>query len=85
MKIKLTPSRIKRLPVKSSEYTVWDSATPHLGIRIAPSGTMRFIHFVNRNGNVKRTTIGDAYSWLDLLILSGTTRQPRARSSKLSA
>ena len=61
MKIKLTPSRIRRLRAKPSEYTVWDAATPHLGIRVAPSGTMRYVHFVNRNGIVKRTTIGDAY------------------------
>lgn len=60
MKIKLTPSRIKKLRPKPSEYTVWDSATPHFGVRVTPTGAMRFIHLAPVEGRLKKKTIGDA-------------------------
>ena len=60
MKAKLTTSRIGRLRPKSGEYTVWDSITPHLGVRVTPTGTMRFIHTAQVDGKLKKTTIGDA-------------------------
>ena len=60
MKTKLTASRIGRLRPKTSEYTVWDSITPHFGIRVMPTGAMRFIHVAPTDGRLRKTTIGDA-------------------------
>ena len=60
MKINLTPPRIGKLRPKSSEFTVWDAATPHFGIRVSPTGSMRFIHLAPVEGKLKKRTIGDA-------------------------
>lgn len=60
MKAKLTPSRIGRIRPKPTEYTIWDTATPHLGVRVIPSGAMRFIHTAKVEGRLRKTTIGDA-------------------------
>ena len=60
MKINLTPSRIKKLRPKPTEFTVWDSATSHFGVRVAPTGAMRFIHLATVDGKLKKRTIGDA-------------------------
>ena len=60
MKVKLTPSRIERLKPSLREYVQWDTDTPHLGVRVKPSGELRFIHFIQRGGRAKKTTIGDA-------------------------
>ena len=60
MKIKLTPSRIGKLRPKSSEFTVWDVVTPHFGVKVAPTGSMRFIHLAPLEGKLKKRTIGDA-------------------------
>lgn len=59
MKIKLTPSKIERLRARSREYIVWDSTTPHLGVRVKPTGAMRFIHLAKRDGRLIKTTIGE--------------------------
>ena len=61
MKINLTPARIKKLRPKPGEYTVWDANTPHLGVRVAPTGSMRFTHLMLVRGKLKRTTIGDPW------------------------
>ena len=60
MKINLTPSRIGRLRPRKNEFTMWDSTTPHFGIRVAPTGAMRFIHMAKVDGKLRKTTIGDA-------------------------
>ena len=59
MKTKLTPAKIKRLRPQSKEFTVWDSTTPHFGIKVTPTGSMRFIHIAPQGGKLKKTTIGD--------------------------
>jgi integrase len=59
MKIKLTKTLIKRLRASSSEFTYWDTVTPHFGIRVKPTGEMRYIHLLKQNGRLKKTTIGD--------------------------
>ena len=60
MKTNLTASKIERLRPKSREFTLWDSATPHFGVRITPTGTMRFIHLAPVDGRLRKRTIGDA-------------------------
>lgn len=60
MKVNLTPSRIGKLRPKSGEYTVWDAATPHFGVRVTPTGAMRFIHLAPVDGKLRKRTIGDA-------------------------
>ena len=60
MKVKLTPTRIKRLKPSLREYVQWDTETPHLGVRVKPSGELRYIHFIQKGGRAKKTTIGDA-------------------------
>ena len=60
MKVKLTPTRIKRLKPSLREYVQWDAETPHLGVRVKPSGELRYIHFIQKGGRAKKTTIGDA-------------------------
>ena len=58
-KTKLTPSRIGRLRPKPKEYHVWDSITPHFGVRVMPTGAMRFIHLAPKDGRLTKITIGD--------------------------
>ena len=66
MKTRLTPSGIKRIRPKASEYTLWDDKTRHFGIRVKTTGSMRYIHMAKVDGKVRRTTIGDpAYMPLD--------------------
>ena len=60
MKIRLTPVRIRELRPSLREFTVWDTETPHFGVRVRPNGEMRYVHLVRRNGKLRKTTIGDA-------------------------
>ena len=60
MKAKLTHELVERIRPKSTDYTVWDSATPHFGLRIRPAGSKRFVHVAVNGGKLKKTTIGDA-------------------------
>jgi hypothetical protein len=59
MKVKLTKTVIKRLRPASSEFTVSDTATKHLGIRIRPTGKMLYIYVARKDGRLKKITIGN--------------------------
>jgi hypothetical protein len=59
MKVKLTKTVIGRLRPKKREYTCWDAAVKHFGIRVTPTGEMRYIHFIRKDGRVKKSTLGD--------------------------
>jgi integrase len=61
MKVKLTTTLIKRLKPSHKEYTVWDLDTPYFGVRVWPTGVLRFIHIITtKDGRQVKTTIGDA-------------------------
>jgi integrase len=58
---KLTATKIRRFVPSFREYYVWDTDTPYFGVRILPSGQLRFIHVVTtKDGRQIKTTIGDA-------------------------
>ena len=42
-RVPLTPETIERLAPRGSEYTIWDTDTPNLGVRVRPSGTATYI------------------------------------------
>ena len=59
-KMRLSDRAIVRLDAESKEYTVWDTRTAGLGVRVRSSGHRSFVVLDNRNGSVKRRTLGSA-------------------------
>ena len=49
---------LHRLRVEKAEYTVWDTHTSGLGLRVRPSGYRSFVFFDQRDGVSKRHTLG---------------------------
>ena len=78
-KMRLSDRTVTRLSATSREYSVWDTRTAGLGVRVRPSGYRSFVVLDNRNGPSKRRSLGPATSMtvdearsLCLAILSGT-------------
>ena len=59
-KMRLTDRAISRLAAAPSEYTIWDTRIPGLGVRVRPSGHWAFVALDNRDGSSKRRTLGPA-------------------------
>ncbi len=59
-RMRLSDRNIARLRAERSEYTVWDTRTAGLGVRVRPSGHRAFIHLDSRGGSSKRHTLGQA-------------------------
>ena len=56
--MRLTDAAIARLRPREREYTVWDTRTPGLGVRVRPSGGRSWVLLVNAGGRSKRVSFG---------------------------
>ena len=54
----LTQKTISAAKPKSSEYTLWDGALAHFGVRVQPSGVRSFIVQVRVQGRMRKFTLG---------------------------
>ena len=61
-RMRLTDSAIARLRPRAREYTVWDTRTPSLGVRVRPSGGTSFILLRKTDGRSTRLTLGSVTS-----------------------
>ncbi len=61
-RMRLTDAAIARLPAEASEYTIWDTRTAGLGVRVRPSGRRSYIYLgpVGTKGAVRKHTLGPA-------------------------
>lgn len=57
-RMRLSDRNVARLRVERSEYTVWDTRTAGLGVRVRPSGYRAFVYLDSRGGSSKRHTLG---------------------------
>ena len=56
--IRLTNHAISTARPKASEYTLWDSALNHFGLRVYPSGVRSFIVQIRVQGRMRKITLG---------------------------
>ena len=61
-RMRLSASAISRLRPREREYTVWDSRTPGLGVRVRPSGGASFIVLRKVDGRSIRVSLGPVTS-----------------------
>ena len=54
----LTQKAIAAAKPRASEYTLWDGALAHFGVRVQPSGVRSFIVQVRVQGRMRKFTIG---------------------------
>ena len=56
--MKLTDAAIARLRPREQEYTVWDSRTAGLGVRVRPTGGQSWVLLIDARGRTKRVSLG---------------------------
>ena len=54
----LTGKAIAAATPRASEYTLWDGALAHFGVRVQPSGVRSFIVQVRIQGRMRKFTLG---------------------------
>ena len=54
----LTGKAVAAAKPSASEYTLWDGALAHFGVRVQPSGVRSFIVQVRVNGRMRKFTLG---------------------------
>ncbi|MDE0342084.1 MAG: tyrosine-type recombinase/integrase [Deltaproteobacteria bacterium] len=59
-KVRLTDASIGKLKSATTEYAVWDSEVPGLGVRVRPSGHRSFVWHGRVQGEPVRATVGPA-------------------------
>ena len=59
-KVRLTDAGVGRLKPETTEYIVWDSEVPGLGVRVRPSGHRSFVWHGQAQGEPVRATVGPA-------------------------
>ena len=59
-RVRLTDAGVGRLKPHTTEYAVWDSEVPGLGVRIRPSGHRSFVWHGRAQGEPVRATVGPA-------------------------
>ena len=59
-RIRLTDAGVGRLKPETTEYIVWDSEVPGLGVRVRPSGHRSFVWHGRVQGEPVRATVGPA-------------------------
>ena len=74
-RMRLTDAAIARLRPREREYTVWDTRTPGLGVRVRPSGGRSWVLLVSDGGRSKRVSFGPT----DLKGVAEARRECRAR------
>ncbi len=57
-KIRLTNHAISAARPRASEYTLWDSALNHFGLRVYPSGVRSFIVQIRVQGRMRKFALG---------------------------
>ena len=57
-RLRLSDRSVTRLRAEKAEYTVWDTHTRGLGLRVRPSGYRSFVFLDQRDGVSKRHTLG---------------------------
>lgn len=90
-RMRLTDSGIARLRPREREYTVWDTRTPGLGVRVRPSGATSFVLLRNTNGRSTRLSLGavtskrvdDARRHCHALMAKPETDPPTKRTRKV--
>ena len=61
-RMRLTDAAIARLRPEGREFTVWDTRTPGLGVRVRPTGGKSFILLHKTDGRSRRISLGAAAS-----------------------
>ena len=61
-RMRLTDAAIARLRPREREYTVWDTRTPGLGVRVRPSGGRSFMLLRKTDGRSTRLSLGSVAS-----------------------
>ncbi|MCY4469963.1 MAG: site-specific integrase [Thiotrichales bacterium] len=61
-RVRLTDSAVARLRPREREYTVWDTRTPGLGVRVRPSGGASFVLLRKTDGRTTRLSLGPVTS-----------------------
>ena len=56
-RMRLSDRNVAQLRPEKSEFTVWDTRTASLGVRVRPSGHRTFIYLDSRGGSSKRHTL----------------------------
>ena len=59
-RVRLTDAGVDRLKPHTTEYAVWDSDVPGLGVRVRPSGHRSFVWHGRVQGEPVRATVGTA-------------------------
>ena len=59
-RVRLTDAGVGKLKPDTTEYAVWDSEVPGLGLRVRPSGHRSFVWHGRVRGEPVRTTVGPA-------------------------
>ena len=59
-RVRLTDAGVGRLKPGKTEYAVWDSEVPGLGVRVRPSGHRSFVWHGRAQGEPVRATVGPA-------------------------
>ena len=57
-RMRLSERTVSRLRVEKVEYTVWDTRTPGLGVRVRTSGHKAFVILAGQDGSSKRRSLG---------------------------
>ena len=57
-RVRLTDPGIMRLKPGGSDYTVWDTVTPGLGVRVRTSGFRGYVFHQRGQGNARRVSLG---------------------------
>ena len=90
-RMRLTDAGIARLRPREREYTVWDTRTPGLGVRVRPSGGTSFVFLRKTNGRSTRLSLGpvtsmrvdDARRQWHALMAKPETEPPTKRTCKV--
>ena len=61
-RMRLTDAGMARLRPREREYTVWDTRTPGLGVRVRPSGGTSFVLLRKTDGRSTRLSLGSVTS-----------------------
>ena len=59
-RVRLTDAGVGKLKPHTTEYVVWDSEVPGLGVRVRPSGHSSFVWHGRVQGEPVRATVGPA-------------------------
>lgn len=89
-RMRLTDARVARLRPREREYTVWDTRTPGLGVRVRPSGGASFVLLRYADGRCARLSLGavasrsvdDARRRYHALMAEPDTKHPTKRAEK---